>query len=151
MEISKLKRRYSVLKTLKSSQLSTISVFMCSGILLFLVTRACYACQVTSVVSNSLRPHGPQPARLLCLWTSASKHTGVDRHALLRGIFLTQISNLCLLCLLHWQEGSLPPVFLPGESQGRGSLAGCRLWGRTESDTTEATQQQQRHLGSPEC
>ena len=35
-------------------------------------------------------------------------------------------------------------VFLPGESQGRGSLAGCRLWGRTESDTTEATQQQQQ-------
>ena len=34
------------------------------------------------------------------------------------------------------------PVFLPGESQGRGSLVGCRLWGCTESDTTEATQQQ---------
>ena len=31
------------------------------------------------------------------------------------------------------------PVFLPGESQGRGSLMGCRLWGRTELDTTEAT------------
>ena len=30
-------------------------------------------------------------------------------------------------------------------SQGRGSLVGCRLWGRTESDTTEATQQQQQH------
>ena len=29
--------------------------------------------------------------------------------------------------------------FLPGESQGRGSLVGFRLWGRTESDTTEAT------------
>ena len=28
---------------------------------------------------------------------------------------------------------------LPGESQGRGSLVGCRLWGRTESDTTEST------------
>ena len=28
---------------------------------------------------------------------------------------------------------------LPGESQGRGSLVGCRLRGRTESDTTEAT------------
>ena len=27
-------------------------------------------------------------------------------------------------------------MFLPGESQGRGSLVGCRLWGRTESDTT---------------
>ena len=30
------------------------------------------------------------------------------------------------------------PVFLPGESQGRGSLVGCCLWGRTESDMTEA-------------
>ena len=36
------------------------------------------------------------------------------------------------------------PVFLPGESQGRGSLVGGRLWGRTESGTTEATQQQQQ-------
>ena len=34
----------------------------------------------------------------------------------------------------------------PVESQGRGSLVGYRLWGRTESDTTEATQQQQQHL-----
>ena len=31
------------------------------------------------------------------------------------------------------------PVFLPGESQGRRSLVGCRLWGRTESDMTETT------------
>ena len=37
-------------------------------------------------------------------------------------------------------KSNLPtPVFLPGESQGRGSLVGCRLWGRTESDTTEVT------------
>ena len=35
-----------------------------------------------------------------------------------------------------WQP---TPVFLPGESQGKGSLVGCRLWGCTESDTTEAT------------
>jgi len=32
-----------------------------------------------------------------------------------------------------------PLVFLPGESQGRGSLVGCCLWGHTESDTTEVT------------
>ena len=38
------------------------------------------------------------------------------------------------------------PVFLPGESQGRGSLVGWRLWGRTESDTTDATQQPQQPL-----
>ena len=31
------------------------------------------------------------------------------------------------------------PVLLPGESQGRGSLVGCLLWGRTESDTTKVT------------
>ena len=31
------------------------------------------------------------------------------------------------------------PGFLPGESQGRGSLVGCRLWGRTESDMTKVT------------
>ena len=36
------------------------------------------------------------------------------------------------------------PVFLPGESQGQGSLVGCCLWGCTESDTTEVTQQQQQ-------
>ena len=36
----------------------------------------------------------------------------------------------------QWQP---TPVFLPGESQGRGGLVGCHLWGRTESDTTEAT------------
>ena len=40
-----------------------------------------------------------------------------------------------------WQP---TPLFLPGEFQGWGSLVGCRLWGCTESDTTEATQQQQR-------
>ena len=35
-----------------------------------------------------------------------------------------------------WQP---TPVFLPGEYQGRGILVGRRLWGHTESDTTEAT------------
>ena len=30
-------------------------------------------------------------------------------------------------------------VFLLGESQGRGSLVGCCLWGHTELDTTEVT------------
>ena len=42
-------------------------------------------------------------------------------------------------CKRKWQP---TPVFLPGGSQGRGSLVGCRLWGRTELDTTEATKQQ---------
>ena len=49
-------------------------------------------------------------------------------------------TSLSLFTLMHWRRKWQPtPVFLPGESQGRGSLVGCRLWGHTESDTTEVT------------
>ena len=49
-------------------------------------------------------------------------------------------TSLSLFTFMHWRRKWQPtPVFLPGESQGQGSLAGSRLWGRTESDTTEAT------------
>ena len=37
------------------------------------------------------------------------------------------------------KEMAITPVFFAGESQGQGSLVGCRLWGHTESDTTEVT------------
>ena len=46
-------------------------------------------------------------------------------------------TSLSLLTFMHWRgKWQLTPVFLPGESQGWRSLVGCRLWGRTESDTT---------------
>ena len=49
-------------------------------------------------------------------------------------------SSLSLFTFMHWRWKWEPtPVFFPGESQGRESLVGCRLWGRTEPDTTEAT------------
>ena len=49
-------------------------------------------------------------------------------------------TSLSLFTFMHWRRKWQPtPVFLPGESQGRGSLMGCRLWGRTELDTTEVT------------
>ena len=49
-------------------------------------------------------------------------------------------TSLLLFTFMRWRRKRQPtPVFLPGESQGRGSLVGCCLWGRTESDTTEAT------------
>ena len=41
-------------------------------------------------------------------------------------------------------------MFLPGESQGQGSLVGCRLWGHTESNTTEVTWQQQQQAYTKE-
>ena len=49
-------------------------------------------------------------------------------------------TSLSLFTFMRWRRKWQPtPLFLPGESEGRGSLVGCRLWGRTESDTTEVT------------
>ena len=49
-------------------------------------------------------------------------------------------TSLLLFTFVHWRKKWQPtPVFLPGESLGWGSLVGCRLWGHTESDTTEVT------------
>ena len=49
-------------------------------------------------------------------------------------------TSLSLFTFMHWRRKWQPtPAFLPGESQGRGSLVGCHLWGRTELDTTEVT------------
>ena len=48
--------------------------------------------------------------------------------------------SLSLFTFMHWRRQWQPtPLFLPGESQGQGSLVGCHLWGRIESDTTEVT------------
>ena len=59
-----------------------------------------YVCVLCcSVVSDSLRPPGLWPTRLLCPWESPGKNTGVGCHFLLQGIFLTQGSSLSLLCL----------------------------------------------------
>ena len=50
------------------------------------------------------------------------------------------VTSLSLFTFMHWRRKWQPtPVFLPGESQEWGSLVGCRLWGCTESDTTEVT------------
>ena len=52
-------------------------------------------------------------------------------------------TSLSRLTFMHWRRKWQPtPVFLPGEPQGRGSLVGCCLWGHTDSDMTEAMQQQ---------
>ena len=58
-----------------------------------------------------------------------------------------RLSNFTFTFHFHARKWQPTPVFLPGESQGQGSLAGCHPWGHTESDTTEMTQQQQQ----PHC
>ena len=60
------------------------------------------------------------------------------------------VTSLSLFTFMHWRREWQPtPIFLPGESQGQGSLVGCRLWGRTESDTTESNEQQQQQPLNP--
>ena len=57
-----------------------------------------------------------------------------------------RMTSLSLFTFMNWRRKWQPtPVFLLGESQGRGSLVGCGLWDRTESDTTEMTYQSQQH------
>ena len=49
-------------------------------------------------------------------------------------------TSFSLFTFMRWRKKCQPtPVFLPGESQGWGSLVGCCLYGPTESDSTEAT------------
>ena len=72
---------------------------------------------------------------------------GGAQQAEVHGVTKSRIRlNNFTFTFMHWRRKWQPtPVFLPGESQGRGSLVGCRLWSRTELGTTEATQQQQQH------
>ena len=56
------------------------------------------------------------------------------------GVGQDGVTSLSLFTFMHWRRKWQPtPAFLPGESQGQGSLVGCCLWGRTELDMTEAT------------
>ena len=77
--------------------------------------------------------------------TLAWKIQGMEEPGRLRSIGSLRVghdwaTSLSLFTFTHWRRKWQPtPMFLPGESQGRGSLVGCHLWGRTESDTTEVT------------
>ena len=54
------------------------------------------------------------------------------------GVGQDLVTSLSLFTFMHWRRKLQPtPVFLLGESQGPGSMVGCRLWGHTELDTTE--------------
>ena len=67
--------------------------------------------------------------------TEATEHT-----CMCEQFYTNKFDNLDEVWRRKWQP---TPVFLPGESHGQRSLVGCSPRGRTESDTTEATWQQQ--------
>ena len=71
--------------------------------------------------------------------TLAWKIPGTEEPGGLQSMGLPRLSDFTFT-FVHWRRKWQPtPVFLPEECQGRESLVGCRLWGCTESDTTEAT------------
>ena len=76
-------------------------------------------------------------------------------HHFWKKVWMFQIKSLNLFmlnCTMSRRRQWHPaPVLLPGESHGRGSLVGCCLWGRTESDTTEVTSQQQQQQQHQVC
>ena len=62
-------------------------------------------------------PWTEEPGRLQSMWSQRVGHDWA--------------TSLSLFTFMHWRRKWQPtPVFLPGESQGRGSLVGCCLWGR---------------------
>ena len=103
---------------------------------LFFVCKLCFVSPCCTISGKAMAPHSStlawkipwtgEPCRLQSMWLLRVRHDWA--------------TSLSLFTFRHWRRKWQPtPVFLPGESQGRGSLVGCRLWGRTELDTTEAT------------
>ena len=87
------------------------------------------------VMEKAMAPHSSTLAWKI-LWTEETGRLQSMGSLGVRHNWVTSLS-LSLFTLMHWRRKWQPtPVFLPGESQGRGSLVGCRLWGCTESDMT---------------
>ena len=79
----------------------------------------------------------PSPAFIICR-RSDDGHS--DWCEVIPHCFDLQFSNNWRYSESFWKRKWQPtPVFFLGESQGRQSLVGCRLWGCAELDTTEAT------------
>ena len=87
-------------------------------------------------MEKAMAPHSSNLAWKIT-WT---EEPGGLRSMGLRRVGHDWATPLSLFTFMHWRRKWQPtPVFLPGESQGQGSLVGWRLWGCTELDTTEAT------------
>ena len=92
---------------------------------------------------HSTQKHGEGndiPLRYSCLENPMDRGTW---WAIVYGVAKSQTRLSDFTFTFHFhaleKEMAITPVFFAGESQGQGSLVGCRLWGHTESDTTEVT------------
>ena len=94
---------------------------------------AARARSVASVLSEPVRPHGLQPARLLCPRDSPGKNTGVGCYTRLQGVSPTQGLGESLLRLLRWQAGPLPSTH---QGSSHGHLKGRLSWEAGNKITT---------------
>ena len=102
-------------------------------------TSKVYIVTIMCRVHHTEKAMAPHSSTLACKipWT---EEPGRLQSMGLRRVRHNWATSLSRFTFMHWRRKWQPtPVFLPGESQGRGSLVGCHLWGRTESDTTEVT------------
>ena len=83
-----------------------------------------FSCVWLFVILSAIARQAPLS---LCPWDSPGKNTGVGCHFFLQEIFLTHRLNPCLLCLLHWQAGSLT-LMPPGKPARQISTKGVYIW-----------------------
>ena len=114
------------------------------GIVKYSIIWSQIRCGIWSMLYISIREGTGTPLQYSCLKIPWTEEPGRLQSMGSLRVGHNWVTSLSLFIFMHWRRKWQPtPVFLPKESQGWGSLVGCRLWGRTESDTTEATRQQQ--------
>ena len=105
--------------------------------------KGCCCCSVTSIVSDSVRPHRWEPTRLPFPWDSPGKNTGVGCHFLLQLMKVKSESEVAQLCptLCDPMDCSLPGFSIHGIFQARvlewGAIAFCNFQGAGELKRTK--------------
>ena len=107
------------------SQISKVKISQDGMTTMFIIT-------CTDKLEKAMAPHSS---------TLAWKTPWTEEHGRLQSMGSLRVghnweTSLSLFTCMHWRRKWPPtPVFLSGESQGQGSLVGCRLWGHTQSRT----------------
>ena len=92
-----------------------------------MLTAFCNCCWLVAKLCLTLRTYGLLPARFFCPWDFPGQNTGVGYHFLLQGIFLSQGSNLCLLCLAG-RFSTTSTQGLPNTSKHKDHILKNKLW-----------------------
>ena len=134
-------KNYSLLeyKALTETQLYLISFFFFFFLFLLVGLRQQFPAFLLLLVETTEKAMATHSSTLAWKIPWMEEPGGLQSMRSLR-VWHDWTTSLSLFTFMHWRRKWQPtPVFLPEESQGWWSLVGCRLWGCTESDTTEVT------------